>query len=595
MPHPSSRPIRPRVYAWRAPALFAAIATLSVPIAARATDGTTLYLRKANPAVAIPGGTSARILSATAPSVATIQEQQISTTTGAPEATFFEFSTVPVGAPTVIVRGAGTATLYLYTNQLTAGCFTVSVDLFKKTVAGHVQIGTGSVSGVTLTDKTPPNGVGQQIVVPYETTASLADRTLATGEGLSMWVRVLNGCGVNRPVTIQWDSTLVPSNVDGFDNCPAVSNPNQADADDDGFGDACDNCPLATNHDQADADGDGVGDACDICPANPNPGQEDTDGDGHGDACDNCPAIANANQSDADGDGVGDVCDPDVDGDGVANGADVCALTPLGLAVDGTGCACVDAGHVGCDDGNLCTDDSCNPATALCIHPPNTVPCDDANPCTTNDHCGGGSCQGGPPLPCAACETCVPAAGGCTVGPTPTCKRSVLPLKNYLTMVDGALDTSNSVQWKWAFGAATTFQELGHPDTTDGYTLCVFDQSTATPSVLFRADVPGGGLCGTRPCWTPHGPTAARTSWKYADRALVNDGVQSLELRVGSSGKSRVTLKGKGVHLPLAPFVAQPLPLTVQLQGAGGACFESRHAVPGIVRNGNGQLKSKGD
>jgi hypothetical protein len=49
---------------------------------------------------------------------------------------------------------------------------------------------------------------------------------------------------------------------------------------------AVDNCPDDPNPDQADDDGDGVGDACDNCPQDPNPGQEDTDGDGIGDACD---------------------------------------------------------------------------------------------------------------------------------------------------------------------------------------------------------------------------------------------------------------------------------------------------------------------
>jgi len=58
------------------------------------------------------------------------------------------------------------------------------------------------------------------------------------------------------------------------------------DFDGDGFQDSADNCPLISNPDQADADGDGIGDACDNCPAVPNPAQFDQDGDGFGDLCD---------------------------------------------------------------------------------------------------------------------------------------------------------------------------------------------------------------------------------------------------------------------------------------------------------------------
>jgi Thrombospondin type 3 repeat len=46
----------------------------------------------------------------------------------------------------------------------------------------------------------------------------------------------------------------------------------------------------------------------------------DLDGDGVVDTGDNCPDLANADQSNIDGDGKGDACDPDIDGDGHANG-----------------------------------------------------------------------------------------------------------------------------------------------------------------------------------------------------------------------------------------------------------------------------------
>ena len=122
------------------------------------------------------------------------------------------------------------------------------------------------------------------------------------------------------------------SDNDGFtnrsDNCPSVSNPDQADRDRDLIGDLCDNCPTAANYDQLDSDGDGRGDACadlydpnidtdgdgivdrqDNCRALGNPDQRDTDGDLLGDACDNCPDVHNFGQNDADGDGRGDACD----------------------------------------------------------------------------------------------------------------------------------------------------------------------------------------------------------------------------------------------------------------------------------------------
>ncbi len=176
--------------------------------------------------------------------------------------------------------------------------------------------------------------------------------------------------------SLDGDGDRVP---DAIDNCPLVSNPDQADNDGDGAGDACDadddddgvpdgtdNCPLVSNPDQADNDGDGAGDVCDAdddndgvadgddnCPLTANADQADNDGDGQGDVCDadddndgvedgadNCPLTANADQLDWDGDGLGDACDPDIDDDGVLNDGDVCEFTAEEAVVDPTsGCS----------------------------------------------------------------------------------------------------------------------------------------------------------------------------------------------------------------------------------------------------------------
>ncbi len=60
---------------------------------------------------------------------------------------------------------------------------------------------------------------------------------------------------------------------------------------------------------------------------------------------------------------------------------------------------CVGSGEAVCDDGNLCTDDACDPATG-CTHGYNNLPCGDGNDCTDNDTCTAGACVGTPNPEC---------------------------------------------------------------------------------------------------------------------------------------------------------------------------------------------------
>ncbi len=60
---------------------------------------------------------------------------------------------------------------------------------------------------------------------------------------------------------------------------------------------------------------------------------------------------------------------------------------------------CVAGSFRNCDDYNICTTDACDTQKG-CIYMFNTLPCDDGNPLTVNDHCVEGKCEGTiPPIP----------------------------------------------------------------------------------------------------------------------------------------------------------------------------------------------------
>lgn len=79
-----------------------------------------------------------------------------------------------------------------------------------------------------------------------------------------------------------------------------------------------------------------------------------------------------------------------------SDSVDACAPACADKACGADGCG----GSCGtCDDGDPCTDDSCD-AEQHCVHENNEAPCSDEDACTTGDTCIGGNCVTVGILPC---------------------------------------------------------------------------------------------------------------------------------------------------------------------------------------------------
>ena len=100
-------------------------------------------------------------------------------------------------------------------------------------------------------------------------------------------------------------------------------------------------------------------------------------------------------------------------------------------------------------------------------------------------------------------------------------------------------------------------------------------------------------MCGARPCWKARG----QKGFDYADRSHASDGIETIRLRAGVGGRAKAVLHGKGAGLsrrPLGlPTLPLPLPLTVQLRGDSGACFEAQYDAAGVIVNDPARARFK--
>ena len=210
------------------------------------------------------------------------------------------------------------------------------------------------------------------------------------------------------------------------------------------------------------------------------------------------------------------------------------------------------------DDGYQCTSDLCD-GKGVCRHAQRSGPCDDGDPCTSNDSCFGGSCSGGTPVTCAPCLSC-DGVLGCVPTLDTHCKqagKSSIKLRDVKT---------ERVTWKWLRGDHTSPQDLGNPQLATDYAFCTYDGTVdvnGNPGLLLGARVPAGFS------WKAKG-----SSFVY----LAPDVIQVIRLRPGDDSKAKVLVKGKGSTLNLSPLQWIVLPVTVQLKGGNGlACWKAEY------------------
>lgn len=187
--------------------------------------------------------------------------------------------------------------------------------------------------------------------------------------------------------------------------------------------------------------------------------------------------------------------------------------------------------------------------------------CDDANPCTQGDTCGGGICAG-------------------IAEPAPSCSVAVKAQMKWKTDVDS---TRDKLTFKWKGGPLTS-GELGNPTENTGYTMCVYDAAGAVTSIA----IPPRGDCDGNACWTSSG-----TGYKYKDRSAALNGVSNITVKGSSEPRASLIWKGKSIWLP-NPAFGGPAPIVVQAhRNDADICVEATFNAEQIKQNDAEGFKGK--
>jgi hypothetical protein len=379
------------------------------------------------------------------------------------------------------------------------------------------------------------------------------------------------------------------------DSCDAnetcTGTPGQGCPSDDAPGNAGVVCRVASVGDICDLDETCTGTPTVPCPPDDAPGKINmVCRAGSGDVCDpeeRCTGIANqgcppdvvANPATVCRTGSGDSCDPN----------ETCTAIPSQPCppdvVTPMGTQCRAAVGV-CDVAEQCT------GTALQPCPPNgfaaaSTPCNTDNDLCTVDACNGsGACVFGSTLDCDDGNTCTQDScdpiDGCESAGEPSmlcvaANKATLKVKKKTSN-----EASDNVKFIWKGGPALV-TDMGDPLSTTRYELCIYD--VRGPQMAMGVP-PGTG-------WAAVGPTSEPTGFKYKDKSATNDGIRIIKLKGSNLGKARAKVTGKGLNLPDLADLPFQYPVTAQLYASDGMCWTAEFDQSQTRKNDLQNYKAK--
>ena len=197
-----------------------------------------------------------------------------------------------------------------------------------------------------------------------------------------------------------------------------------------------------------------------------------------------------------------DSCDPEK---GCQHAANIASCNDNNACTVGDSCvagACAGVQVLSCDDGNVCTDDICTPITG-CNHSNNKAACSDGSVCTGGDQCSLGACVAGPAIPCNDGNGCTndscDAVQGCVfTNNTVACDDSNGCTGNDLCAAGKCAGTVGCAATATCVGGAQSISCVCKPGYTGNGFQCIdVNECAANPCAANQdcANIPGSFNC----------------------------------------------------------------------------------------------------